>query len=110
VSVPDTTLVDPTRKRSSQHTVARAPSAPRPRERSRTTPSLRDTVGPWQSLLPDMGRSLVALVPLLLAWLLAELFYDWGSFSLNLAAFGFTWFAIDAVWRRARRWLDMDDR
>ena len=35
---------------------------------------------------------------LLLAFVIAELFYKWGSFSLECLGFLGTWFVLDAIW------------
>jgi len=38
-----------------------------------------------------------------LAWLLAEMFYKWHSFSLEMLGFLATWFVLDAVVQGVRR-------
>ena len=49
-------------------------------------------------------RLLVEQFPALaIAWLLAELFYKFKSFSLECAAFLFTWFVLDALIQGLRR-------
>lgn len=51
------------------------------------------------------GRSLKAistdaLPPLVLAFVIAELFYKWHSFTLECGGFLATWFALDWVWSK----------
>ena len=45
----------------------------------------------WQRLVTEQGPSL------LIAWVIAELFYKFHSFTLECAAFLLTWFAIDLL-------------
>ena len=56
------------------------------------------------------GRSLKAILtdalpPLALAFLIAELFFKWGSFTLECAGFLVVWFVLDWAWSKllARR-------
>lgn len=52
----------------------------------------------------SVRRLLVEQFPALaLAWLLAELFYKFHSFSLECAAFLLTWFVLDALIQGLRR-------
>lgn len=51
------------------------------------------------------GRSLKALSidalpPLVAAFLLAEIFYKWHSFTLECLGFLATWFVLDMVWTK----------
>ena len=46
---------------------------------------------PWRRIAYEQGPAF------LIAWIIAELFYKFHSFSLETAAFLATWFAIDAV-------------
>jgi hypothetical protein len=46
---------------------------------------------PWQRLV---GEQLPALT---IAWLIAETFYKWKSFSLEMLGFLATWFVLDAA-------------
>ena len=46
---------------------------------------------PLRSILAAHGPALAG------SWLIAELLYKFGSFTLELAAFFATWFVIDAV-------------
>jgi hypothetical protein len=51
------------------------------------------------------GRSLKAistdaLPPLALAFLIAELFFKWRSFTLECAGFLLTWFVLDWAWSK----------
>jgi hypothetical protein len=48
--------------------------------------------------------------PLVAAWLVAELFYKFHSFSLECAAFLATWFVFDALMQAGRRLLGGDLR
>ena len=54
---------------------------------------------PWQRLvleqLPAFGS----------AWLIAEAFYKWKSFSLEMLGFLATWFVLDATIQGVRRLL-----
>jgi hypothetical protein len=54
---------------------------------------------PWQRLaleqLPAFG----------VAWLIAEAFYKWKSFSLEMLGFLVTWFVLDAAIQGLRRLL-----
>ena len=54
------------------------------------------------------GRSLKsistdAFPPLAAAFLVAELFYKWHSFTLECIGFLATWFALDWMWSRVMR-------
>ena len=52
------------------------------------------------------SRNLVTRLPgLLLAFLIAELFYEFHSFTLECGAFLLTWLAIDVVMEQAARLL-----
>lgn len=54
----------------------------------------------------SVRRLLVEQLPALaIAWLLAELFYKFKSFSLECAAFLLTWFVLDALIQGLRRLL-----
>lgn len=54
----------------------------------------------------SVRRLLVEQFPALaLAWLIAELFYKFHSFSLECAAFLVTWFVLDALVQGAKRLL-----
>jgi hypothetical protein len=57
---------------------------------------------PMQRLLGDQ------LPALALSWVLAELLYKFHSFSLETAAFLATWFVLDALIQRLRRWVGGD--
>ena len=46
---------------------------------------------PWRRIAYEQGPAF------LIAWIIAELFYKFHSFSLEAAAFLATWFAIDAA-------------
>ncbi len=48
------------------------------------------------------GEQLPAIA---LAWLIAELFYKFHSFSLETAAFLATWFVLDALVQALKSWL-----
>jgi hypothetical protein len=51
-------------------------------------------------------RILTEQLPVIaLAWIIAELFYKFHSFSLETAAFLATWFVLDALVQAARRLL-----
>lgn len=52
---------------------------------------------PWRHLLAQQ------LPVLLAAWLVAETFYKFKSFTLECAAFLVTWFVFDAVLQLVRR-------
>lgn len=52
---------------------------------------------PWQRILVEQLPALAG------AWLIAELFYKFHSFSLETAAFLATWFALDAAIQGLRR-------
>ena len=54
---------------------------------------------PLRSLLAAQAPALAA------SWLIAELFYKFGSFTLELAAFFATWFVIDTVLSFALRFF-----
>ena len=54
-------------------------------------------------LLPFKQLLIEQLPALLSAWLLAELFYKFHSFSLECAAFLLTWFAIDGALQLVKR-------
>ena len=45
-----------------------------------------------------------ALPPLVLALLIAELFFKWRSFTLECAGFLATWFILDWVWSKVLEW------
>ena len=49
------------------------------------------------SLLPIKRLAYEQVPALALAWILAELFYKFHSFTLECAAFLATWFVLDAV-------------
>jgi hypothetical protein len=49
------------------------------------------------SFLPIKRLAYEQIPALALAWIIAELFYKFHSFSLELAAFLATWFMLDAV-------------
>jgi hypothetical protein len=52
----------------------------------------------------SVRRLLVEQFPsIAIAWLIAELFYKFKSFSLECAAFLFTWFVLDALIQGLRR-------
>jgi len=53
--------------------------------------------------------SIDALPPLALAFILAELFYKWHSFTLECAGFLATWFVIDFAWTKVLRRLRADE-
>jgi len=55
------------------------------------------------------GRSLRAILtdalpPLVLALLIAELFFKWRSFTLECAGFLATWFILDWLWSKVLAW------
>lgn len=52
---------------------------------------------PWQRLMYEQ------LPAFAVAWLLAEMFYKWHSFSLEMLGFLATWFVLDAGVQGARR-------
>lgn len=53
-----------------------------------------------------LRRFLVEQLPALaIAWVIAELFYKFHSFSLECAAFLLTWFVLDALIQGLRRLL-----
>ena len=52
---------------------------------------------PWQRILVEQLPALAG------AWLIAELFYKFHSFSLETAAFLATWFVFDALIQGLRR-------
>ncbi|MEO7707221.1 MAG: hypothetical protein ABIS28_01770 [Caldimonas sp.] len=52
---------------------------------------------PWQRLVAEQ------LPAFAVAWLLAESFYKWHSFSLEMLGFLATWAALDAVIQGLRR-------
>jgi hypothetical protein len=54
-------------------------------------------------MLPPRLLLVEQLPALSLAWVLAELFYKFHSFSLECAAFLLTWFAIDALLQAGKR-------
>ena len=56
-------------------------------------------------VLRQQGDLLVRLPGLPLAFLIAELFFKFHSFTLECAAFLLTWLAIDVVIAAAARWL-----
>jgi hypothetical protein len=52
-----------------------------------------------------LNRLLMEQFPAItLAWVIAELFYKFKSFSLETAAFLVTWFVIDAAFQGLRAW------
>lgn len=64
------------------------------------------------SLLKSLSlkRILVEQLPMLAAaWIIAELFYKFHSFSLETAAFLATWFVFDALVQGAKRLLGVAD-
>lgn len=54
-------------------------------------------------LLPVQRLLTEQLPALLAAWVIAELFYKFKSFTLETAAFLATWFVLDALVQGARR-------
>lgn len=56
-------------------------------------------------VLRQQGDMLVRLPGLPLAFLLAELFYKFHSFTLECAAFLLTWLVLDVLIAAAARWL-----
>jgi hypothetical protein len=85
---------------------------PRERARSRVwtpTPSPRAAGGSWRGTLRDVTRSSLPVVPLVAAWLIAELFFTWASFSISALAFAFTWLVLDFLWNRLLRLLGRSD-
>lgn len=52
---------------------------------------------PWQRLMYEQ------LPTVAVAWLLAEMFYKWHSFSLEMLGFLATWFVLDAVVQGVRQ-------
>jgi hypothetical protein len=57
----------------------------------------------------SVKRLLIEQFPALAtAWLIAELFYKFHSFSLECAAFLATWFVFDALLQLAKRLLGID--
>jgi len=46
-----------------------------------------------------------ALPPLAVAFVLAEVFYKWHSFTLECLGFLGTWFVLDWVWTKTGEWL-----
>ena len=54
---------------------------------------------PWQRML---GEQLPALT---VAWVIAESFYTWKSFSLEMLGFLATWFVLDAAIQGLRKIL-----
>lgn len=56
-------------------------------------------------VLRQRGDLLVRLPGLPLAFLLAELFYKFHSFTLECAAFLLTWLVLDVLIAAAARWL-----
>ena len=54
---------------------------------------------PWRQILAEQMPALAA------AWVIAELFYKFHSFSLETAAFLATWFVIDAAVQGGKRML-----
>lgn len=53
-------------------------------------------------LLPIKRLALEQLPSLSIAWITAELFYKFHSFTLECAAFLATWFVLDALIQRVR--------
>jgi hypothetical protein len=57
----------------------------------------------------SVRRLLIEQLPsIAAAWLIAELFYKFHSFSLECAAFLATWFVFDALVQGAKRLLGQD--
>jgi hypothetical protein len=56
-------------------------------------------------LLPLKRVALEQIPTLLAAWLIAELFYKFHSFTLECAAFLVTWFVFDAIVQGAKALL-----
>lgn len=54
-------------------------------------------------LLPIKRIAYEQLPVLAIAWLVAELFYKFGSFTLECAAFLATWYVIDALFQAVFR-------
>lgn len=54
---------------------------------------------PWQRLLAEQGPTF------LLAFLIAEFFYKFHSFTLECLAFLATWFLFDLILQTVRGWL-----
>ncbi len=54
---------------------------------------------PWQRLLLEQLPAFGS------AWLMAETFYKWHSFSLEMLGFVATWFVLDAAIQGLRRLL-----
>jgi hypothetical protein len=54
-------------------------------------------------------RFSLPVVPLVAAWLIAELFFTWASFSIGVLAFAFTWLVLDFLWIRLLRLLGRSD-
>jgi hypothetical protein len=48
----------------------------------------------------DLIRGYILTVPTVASFVIAELFYKWGSFGLELVGFLATWFAIDYAWTK----------
>jgi hypothetical protein len=46
-----------------------------------------------------------ALPPLAVAFVLAEFFYKWHSFTLECLGFLATWFVLDVAWTKTTEWL-----
>ena len=60
---------------------------------------------PWQRLVAEQ------LPAFAIAWLIAENFYKWKSFSLEMLGFLATWMVLDAVIQGLRRlFADRSDR
>jgi hypothetical protein len=45
-----------------------------------------------------------ALPPLVIAFVIAELFFKWKSFTLECVGFLVTWFVLDWVWSKVMAW------
>lgn len=55
---------------------------------------------PWQRLVVEQLPALGS------AWLIAETFYKWKSFSLEMLGFMATWFVLDAAIQGLRQWVE----
>jgi hypothetical protein len=63
------------------------------------------------SLLPASRLAFEQLPAMAVAWIIAEMFYKFHSFTLECAAFLITWFVFDAALQRlARRGRPSDNR
>ena len=54
---------------------------------------------PWQRLVAEQ------LPAFAIAWVIAETFYKWHSFSLEMLGFLATWMVLDAAIQGLRRWF-----